>query len=178
MKKKALAGIIAFICTVNMFSVPSMLNPTGTGVGISSYSTVYAEETITEPLPSTVSDSTEYWNNTYYTTEISEAHEDCRWEVGACVYSIFNVVISHEVFNGEDNETVIDFTDTVVGLVSIREESRLTSHTPFTKTTIPNDVYDVLKSEELNYPSDSSCVLVAVFLWDFIKGKKKAKKNK
>lgn len=153
MKKKAIAGILAFICTVNMLAVSGeSSNNTGMFSGISI--TTSAES---ETIPSHVSSIGDYYNNAYYSHDISEeTDEDSRWKVGSYTYGIITDTISHE----EGTTSVVDAKITRVALVGVDSTARLTSVKPYTSVKIGEEAGKLITNNELDVLDKTHCTAI------------------
>lgn len=132
MKKKVVAGILAFICTFNAVALYS-----GSGYNTARMLTGFSEASITAhaeslELPNHITESSgnHYYNNAYYNHSLTLDEETC-WTEGAYTYGFMTDTISHQETNADgEMETINDTTVVRIALVSIDPTVRLTSIAP------------------------------------------------
>lgn len=143
MKKKVIAGILAFICTVNMFAVGSgaVCNTKLSSIIPISDTSLDACAAGVEPLvPDYIPETREYYNTAYYShslEEITSEYDNTRWSYNEFTYGIVVDTISHT----EGEESVVDAKVARVALVSVNAAARIVSAAPgkHTSTSLSND---------------------------------------
>lgn len=159
MKKKVVAGILAFICTVNAFAFSE--NPfSGTNLFDSISITTFAES---EVIPDHVSTIGDYYNNAYYSHDISEVtSSNSRWSSGVCTYGIVKEMISHKELD-ETSGKYVQIADAEVyriALVGIDSTARITSLAPYTKVTIGEEARSLIADREISVTDSGYCTVI------------------
>lgn len=135
MKKKVIAGILAFICTVNMFAVGSgaVTNTKLSSIIPISDTSLDAYAAGLDPLvPEYIPAARDYYNNAYYNhsiEEITSEEDKTRWSYNEFTYGIVVDTISHK----EGDEDVVDAKVARTALVGINEAARIVSAAPGNK---------------------------------------------
>jgi hypothetical protein len=147
-----IAGVLAFICTVNLFTAQGLPN------GISNIMPSVSITASAETVPNTVPDITDYYNNAFYGISIVSESSDMQWKVGNFTYGIVSTTVSHEEIDDEGESTSVeDYVEYRIGLVEIDSLVRLTSVKPCTTVTVPTAIKSLLAENEIKLTDPTKC---------------------
>ncbi len=153
MNKKAIAGAIAFICTVSAFGAYQLL-PKTSDMSDNAVITAYAEgETDTKQY----NFETDYADTSYYTYSMTEVTGIENWEDNyKYKYGIYRIKATHK----EDGKTVTDLDEYVIGIKSYSGQ-HLLEVTGCHPVDIPYAVSEMIAEKKIELADDSQCLAVA-----------------